>query len=385
MAATQDAKTIDSAATGFISGPLQTVSPAVRALDEIQAGAARARCSDIHLEPYAGGGRVRLRHDGVLRELRALPADLFAQVSSRVKILSGMDIAERRAPQDGRYGFEFEGRTIEARTSAMPTIDGEKIVVRLLDYRTAIPSLEELGMAQALAARFRSCVRGSNGFIVVCGPTGSGKTTTLYSALMQRDVPADNVCTIEDPVEVRLPGLSQVEVNPRAGVSFAAALRGMLRQDPNAVMVGELRDTETASVAAAASLSGVLVLASVHARDAVASLERLRELGIESRTLAAGLSCVVAQRLVRTTCAHCRGQGCLLCENSGFLGRRAVFEALFVDADLRELIAREARLSAVAAKARASGYVTMAENGSELVRRGVTSQAELERATWALL
>lgn len=385
MAATQDAKFIDSADSGFIPGPLQTVSPAVRALDEIQAKAARARCSDIHLEPYRGGGRVRLRHDGVLRELRALPADLFAQVSSRVKILSGMDIAERRAPQDGRYGFEFEGRTIEARTSAMPTIDGEKIVVRLLDYRTAIPSLEQLGMPDALAARFRARVRSSNGFIVVCGPTGSGKTTTLYSALMQRDVPADNVCTIEDPVEVRLPGLSQVEVNPRAGVSFAAALRGMLRQDPNAVMVGELRDTETASVAAAASLSGVLVLASLHARDAIASLERLRELGIDQRTLAAGLSCVIAQRLLRRICASCAGNGCLLCENTGLSGRLAIFEALFVDADLRELIARGAPLSVMADAAKTAGFTTMAQSGGELVRRGITTQEELDRAACGTL
>jgi general secretion pathway protein E len=202
---------------------------------------------------------------------------------------------------------------------------------------------------------------------------------------MQRDVPADNVCTIEDPVEVRLPGLSQVEVNPRAGVSFATALRGMLRQDPNAVMVGELRDAETAAVAAAASLSGVLVLASLHARDAIGSLERLRELGIEPRTLAAGLSCVVAQRLVRRTCTSCAGTGCLLCENTGLSGRRAVFEALFVDAAIREAIACGAALSSIAAAANAAGFVAMAQAAEEIVGRGITTRAEFDRAVFGAL
>ncbi|HET7813425.1 MAG TPA: GspE/PulE family protein [Candidatus Baltobacteraceae bacterium] len=383
MAATQDAKTIDSADSGFTSGPLQTVSPAVRALDEIQSKAALASCSDIHLEPFCGAGRVRVRQDGVLRELRSLPAELFAQVSSRVKILSGMDIAERRAPQDGRYGFEFQGRTIEARTSAMPTVGGEKIVVRLLDYSARVPRLEDLGMPADLAQRFRTCVRSASGFVIVCGPTGSGKTTTLYSALMERDVPADNVCTIEDPVEMRLPGLSQVEVNPRAGVSFASALRGMLRQDPNAVMVGELRDGETAAVASAASLSGVLVLASLHARDAVGSLERLRELGIEPRTLAAGLSCVVAQRLLRKICSNCAGCGCLLCENSGMSGRIAMFETLFVDDTIRDLISNGASSASLAAAARTEGFVPMADRGADLVRRGLTTRQELDRVSCA--
>lgn len=356
------------------------VPPAVRALDEIQAAAIEGRCSDIHFEPFGGGGRVRLRCDGVLRESRTVPAPLFAQISSRVKILSGMDIAERRQPQDGRYAIRFAGRTVEARTSAMPTIEGEKIVLRLLDYDASVPALGDLGMPAPMLERFSASVRAPHGFVVVAGPTGSGKTTTLYASVATRDLRADNICSVEDPVELRLPGLAQVQVNIRAGVTFASALRGFLRQDPDVVMVGELRDAETAAVASAASLSGILVMTTLHANDAFAAIERLVEFGVKRHTIAAGLSAVISQRLLRRNCVACRGSGCERCDGSGFSGRLAIFEAVFLDAHLRSLIACGAASSSLRTYAQTRGYVPMTVHGKERIERGETTADELRRA-----
>ncbi len=377
-------------------------APAVRALDEIHALALQRFASDIHVEPARGGGRVRQRVDGILRETRAFNADLFAQVVSRVKLLAGMDIADRRQPQDGRYAIETHGRSVDARVSSMPTILGEKLVVRLLDHGTDVPSLERLGMPEKYLARFRRVIHAPHGFVVVCGPTGSGKTTTLYAAMAERNLDSQNLCSVEDPVEVRIPGIAQVQINPRAGVTFASALRAFLRQDPNVIMVGEMRDEETAAVAASASLSGQLVMTTLHANDAPKTIDRLVELGVSRHTVAAGLTAIIAQRLVRRLCNDCKrpfeitgalakefnlreglmsyhANGCDHCENSGYRGRTALFECLFIDDAMRALIAGGGSTVSLAELARERDCSPMIADGLRRALFGETSLDELRR------
>ncbi len=377
-------------------------APAVRELDDMHAMAVDCCASDIHIEPQRNGGRVRVRVDGILWESAALTADLYGQVVSRVKLLAGMDIADRRAPQDGRYAIELRGRSIDARASSMPTILGEKIVIRLLDHQTHVPSLEDLGMPAAQLERFRRTVRAPHGFVVVCGPTGSGKTTTLYAAMSERNVDSQNLCSVEDPVEVRMPGVAQVQINERAGVTFAAALRAFVRQDPNVIMVGEMRDEETAAVAASASLSGQLVVTTLHANDAPKTVDRLVELGVSRHTIAAGLSAVVSQRLVRRLCAHCRipvqtrgalakefglpeglrayaAGECAKCRGTGYAGRTAIFEWLFIDDAMRALIAEGGSSVALRELAVARGYEPMVADAVRRVLLGETSFEEVRR------
>jgi type II secretory ATPase GspE/PulE/Tfp pilus assembly ATPase PilB-like protein len=337
-------------------------APAIRALDAIHDCALDSGASDIHIEPLRSGGRVRQRVDGILREARTLSGELYAPVVSRIKLLAGMDIADKRQPQDGRYAIDLRGRCVDARVSSMPTILGEKLVVRLLDHQARVPGLEEIGMSPRHLRRFRSVVNSPHGFVVVCGPTGSGKTTTLYAAMAERNCDAQSLCSVEDPVEVRIPGIAQVQINPRAGVTFSSALRAFLRQDPNVIMLGEMRDEETATVAASASLSGQLVMTTLHAKDAPTAIDRLADLGVSRQTIAAGLSAVVAQRLVRRLCERCRVPyqisaaaasefgvragtvvyrpvGCEACGQTGYSGRTAIFESLFIDEAVRALIA----------------------------------------------
>ncbi len=354
-------------------------APAVRELQAIHADAIAAFASDIHIEPTPAGGRVRERIDGMLRQTRLCDADLFTQLVSRVKLIAGMDIADRRTPQDGRYSIEQEDRVLEARVSSTPTIAGEKLVIRLLDHHAKTPSLNEVGMPVRILEDFRQVVYAPHGFIVVCGPTGSGKTTTLYAALRARDLERDNICTVEDPVEVRIPGLAQVQVNTKAGVTFASALRAFVRQDPNVIMVGEMRDAETAAVASSAALSGQLVLTTLHANDAASAIDRLGELGISRHTIASSLTAVVSQRLLRGSCIRCGSHGCADCAGTGFRGRVAVFEMLTVDGSLRAQIANGAPGFLVAEAARDSGYAPLVEHARELVRAGRTSASEVQR------
>ncbi len=362
----------------------------------------QSAASDIHVEPTRKGGRVRQRVDGILLESGLLTADLYGQVVSRVKLLAGMDIADRRQPQDGRYAIERNGRSIEARVSSMPTIHGEKLVLRLLDHYAGIPSIESLGMPEGMLQRFARAIHAPHGFVVACGPTGSGKTTTLYAAMAQRNVDSQNLCSVEDPVEVRIPGVAQVQVNVRAGVTFASALRAFLRQDPNVIMVGEMRDQETSSVAAAASLSGQLVLTTLHSNDAPRAVERLVELGVSRRTIAAGLSAIIAQRLIRRLCERCRiscevpassarelglhagtrvyrASGCGVCAGTGYTGRLALFECVFINDMLRGLIADGSSSVEFGEAARQSGYEPMIAHGLHLAQTGETSLEELER------
>lgn len=376
--------------------------PAIRAVDDLHDLAVREGASDIHIEPVSGGGRVRYRVDGILREVRRVPAALYIQIVSRVKLLAAMDIADKRQPQDGRYHIELHGRSIDARVSSMPTIAGEKLVVRLLDMHARVPSLEHLGMPASLLERYRRLVHAPHGFLVVCGPTGSGKTTTLYASLAERNVEGQHLCTVEDPVEVRMPGIAQVQVNARAGLTFATALRAFLRQDPNVIMVGEMRDAETASVAISAALSGQLVVTSLHSSDAPRTIERLIELGLKRHAIAAGLSGVVAQRLVRQLCVTCRRRttlgvedaqllglpagtyvyeavGCETCGRSGYRGRTGIFEFFLVTNAIRNEIVAHGSPVKIMELAREVGYEPMLEDGVRRVLEGETSVEELRR------
>lgn len=377
-------------------------APAIRAVDEIHDCAIRHAASDVHVEPTRTGGRVRQRVDGILFEARVLTPELYGQVVSRMKLLAGMDIADRRQPQDGRYAIERNGRCVDARVSSMPSIMGEKLVVRLLDHHARIPTFEALGMPEHLMQRFRRVIHAPHGFVVACGPTGSGKTTTLYAAMAERNVDSQNLCSVEDPVEVRIPGVAQLQVNPRAGVTFASALRAFLRQDPNVIMVGEMRDQETAAVAASASLSGQLVLTTLHSNDAPMAVDRLVELGVSRHTIAAGLSAVLAQRLVRRLCEACRSpfdvpvqlarefgirdgtrtyraNGCTRCGGLGYSGRIALFECIFIDDAMRRLIAEGGSSVAVGELAREGGYEPMIADGLRHVLLGATTLEELRR------
>lgn len=377
-------------------------APAVRVLDEIHDNAVRNSASDIHVEPVRGGGRVRQRVDGILFESKMLSADIYGQVVSRMKLLAGMDIADRRQPQDGRYAIERNDKSIEARVSSMPTLLGEKLVVRLLDHHARTPTLDSLGMPEPALEQFRRVIHSPHGFVLACGPTGSGKTTTLYAAMAERNLDSQNLCSVEDPVEVRIPGVAQVQVNARAGVTFASALRAFLRQDPNVIMVGEMRDEETAAVAASASLSGQLVFTTLHSNDGPKAVDRLVELGVARHTIAAGLSAIVAQRLIRRLCQHCRVEfeisnalacefaveqgarayragGCRACMDSGYAGRLAIFEFVFIDDAMRRCIAAGESSVVLAALARRSGYEPMLTHGVQRALRAETTFEELRR------
>jgi type II secretory ATPase GspE/PulE/Tfp pilus assembly ATPase PilB-like protein len=322
---------------------------------------------------------VRLRVDGMLRESEQLPRELFHTMVSRVKLLAAMDIAERRLPQDGRYLLKRGGRNLDARVSSMPTIAGEKLVVRLLDMQAQVPGLAALGMGPAMLARYRQVIHAAHGFIIVCGPTGSGKTTTLYASLSERNLASQHVCTVEDPVEVQMAGVAQVQVNPKAGLTFASALRAFLRQDPNVIMLGEMRDAESAGVAMSAALSGQLVMTTLHASDAPRAIERLVEFGLHRTTLAAGLSAIVSQRLVRRLCPQCRLKGCARCDGAGYRGRVAIFEVMPMTSEVRSAVARSHPALELAKIAASSGYEPMMSEGLRMVARGETSRVELER------
>lgn len=353
-------------------------APAVRAVDEMHRHAAARHASDVHVEPYAAGGRIRERVDGLLSETRELNAELYAQIVSRIKLLAGMDIADRRQPQDGRYAIELESQSFDARVSSMPTIGGEKLVIRLFASHARVPALADLGMPADCLAQFRRFIQGPHGFIVVCGPTGSGKTTTLYAACGERDRLVQNICSVEDPVEIRIPGVTQVQVHPRAGVTFSSALRALLRQDPDAIMIGEMRDAETAAIAASAALSGRLVLTTLHAGDACSAIERLSELGVPRQTLAAGLTAVIGQRLARRRCTHCR-DGCLLCDSTGYAGRIALFELLVVDDAIRDAIASGWSGAQLASLAQSRGFAPLAAQAAARIASGETTRDDVSR------
>jgi general secretion pathway protein E len=319
----------------------------------------------------------------MLVDVQAIPESLYLPVVSRVKLLASLDIAERRQPQDGRYSIDRAGRHFDARVSAIPTISGERLAIRLLDMRARIPTLEALGMELIMLAEYRRAIHNAHGFVVVCGPTGSGKTTTLYASLAERNVVSQHVCSVEDPVEVRMHGIAQVQVNPRAGVTFASALRAFLRQDPNVIMLGEMRDEESARVALSASLSGQMVLTTLHAGDAARSIERLAELGLSRQTLSSGLTAVVGQRLLRKLCERCkRGiepMGCNACDGTGYRGRIGVFELLVITDEMRHAIANGEPTWRLTALAGDYGYEPMLASARRRMASGDTSLSEIQR------
>ncbi len=378
-------------------------APVIRMINGIIAEAVRAGASDIHLEPYESALVVRMRVDGVLRESLSLNPRITPLLVSRIKVMARLDIAEKRVPQDGRIPLALGGKTLDVRVSTLPSRAGERVVLRILDKDQADLRLEDLGMDPVALDAFRAALREPNGIILVTGPTGSGKTTSLYAGLSLLNDATRNILTVEDPVEYAIDGVGQTQVNPKVGMTFAAGLRAILRQDPDVVMVGEIRDVETASVAVQASLTGHLVLSTVHTNDAAGAVTRLRDMGVEPFLLASTLRLIVAQRLVRRLCSECRraepadaatarlsgvtqgatvwrAQGCGSCNHTGYVGRVGVYETLKIDDKVRRLIAAEADEEALIAAAFPNGG-TLSDRARALVLAGVTSVEEAVRVT----
>ena len=380
-------------------------APVVQIVDLIIAQGAEERTSDIHIEPQQDHLRVRFRIDGVLHDATRLPATLAAPISSRVKLLANLDIVDRRHSQDGQIQTTVDGRPLDIRVGTIETIWGEKVVLRLLERSRSILGLDTLGFAPASLQTFRSLVRSPYGMILVTGPTGSGKTTTLYAALNELNRVEQNVMTIEDPVEYTFEGVNQIQINRLAGITFANGLRSILRQDPDAILVGEIRDKETAEISVQSALTGHLVLSSLHATDAVGAIYRFLEMGIESFMVSSAVTGVLAQRLVRRLCPECvvpyepapeefefyravgghgiifrRGTGCAFCAHTGFHGRMGVFEVLRISDAIKRLLVRDAPPEALRQRAIAEGMTTLKSSGLAKIDEGVTTIAEVMRS-----
>jgi len=383
-------------------------APIVKLVDAILADAVRARASDVHIEPQAGELRIRYRVDGLLRDVMTVPRNAKASTVSRVKIVSGLDIAERRRPQDGRAKLTVDGSTVEARVSTLPTLHGEKVVIRILPRSDNVPRLDKTGLTGAQLEAVTNALVQSQGLILITGPTGSGKTNTLYAGIQHVSTPDRNIVTLEDPVEVQVTGITQVQVSDKAGMTFARGLRSILRQDPDIVLVGETRDQETAELALQASLTGHLVLTTLHTNDAVGAITRLVDMGVEPFLVASSLTLVVAQRLVRTPCVSCktdyapsprtlallglteadiadatpmRGKGCADCGGTGYRGRIGVYEVLPITAELRQVLLTNPTEAAIGAAARAHGMATLRTSALGAAHRGETTYEEVLRAT----
>jgi type II secretory ATPase GspE/PulE/Tfp pilus assembly ATPase PilB-like protein len=356
-------------------------APVVKLVNLLLLEALDARASDLHLESSAGGVSTRYRVDGVLVDAPAPPAHLAAALVSRLKIMAELDIAERRVPQDGRIRLRLRDRQVDVRVSIVPTLDGESVVLRLLDKEQGRVSFGSLGMPTRIAESFEGIVRRPHGIVLATGPTGSGKTTTLYAAIELVRTGREKILTVEDPVEYELRGVAQVPVNEKVGVTFASALRALLRQDPDVLMVGEIRDGETAEIAIQASLTGHLVLSTLHTNDAAGALTRLLDLGVPPFLVASTVEGVLAQRLVRRLCDSCRGNGCRECTSTGYRGRVGVYELLEMTDAIRAAVSARASAQEVLRIARSEGMRTLAEHGAELVAAGVTTAEEVGRVT----
>src|SRR6478672_9413205 len=351
----------------------------VRLVDQLLAEGIAAGASDIHLEAEERGIAVRQRIDGVLRQARVLPRSVAPSLVSRIKILSGLDIADRLRPQDGRARVAVGGAVVDLRVSTLPASHGEKVVVRVLDGRAGLRTLDAIGFVESDLRRIRCLLEQREGLLLVTGPTGSGKTTTLYAALREISARGVNVVTVEDPIEYRLPGIVQVQVHERAGLTFGAALRSIMRQDPDVILVGEIRDRETAEIAIQASLTGHLVLSTLHTNDAASAVTRLIDIGVPGYQIATAIKGVIAQRLLRRRCPDCEGAGCPACEGTGHRGRLAVAEVLVGSPEFERRVAAGASAESIADAARAAGCATLWESGLDLVRRGETTMDELRR------
>jgi general secretion pathway protein E len=378
-------------------------APIIRLLNALLQQAVKERASDIHVEPYEKELEVRTRVDGVLRRVLSPPKIVQDALISRIKIMAGLDIAEKRLPQDGRIRLLVAGRDIDIRVSIIPTVYGERAVLRLLDRMQGILGLGEMGMDEDDEADFEKLLNLANGIILVTGPTGSGKTTTLYAALHRIYSEEKNIITVEDPVEYQIKGIGQIHVNSKVGLSFASGLRSILRQDPDVIMVGEIRDTETAEIAVQASLTGHLVLSTLHTNDAASALARLLDMGVEPFLAASSVVGVLAQRLVRVLCPHCkqayepnptemaffpappsqlfRSSGCDKCGGTGYQGRTGIFELLHVDNGVRSMVTERKDAVSIKNYAITRGMRTLRADGLEKAARGITTLEEILRVT----
>jgi general secretion pathway protein E len=365
-------------------------APIIRMLNALLTQAARDGASDIHIEPYERHSSVRFRVDGSLREVVQPNRALHAALISRLKIMAELDISEKRLPQDGRISLRIGTRAVNVRVSTLPSAHGERAVLRLLDKSESKLTLEAVGMQGEVLNRFKQLIGQPHGIILVTGPTGSGKTTTLYSALQKLDASSLNIMTVEDPIEYELNGVGQTQVNAKIDLDFAKALRAILRQDPDVIMIGEIRDFETAQIAIQASLTGHLVLATLHTNDAPSAVTRLTDMGIEPFLLSSSLLGVLAQRLVRKLCVHCRKQdgqgrwqpvGCSHCNMTGYRGRTGIYELMVANDAVRALIHNRAAESQLFVAAEAAGLRAMREDGQRLIEAGVTSIAEVMSVT----
>jgi type IV pilus assembly protein PilB len=384
-------------------------APVVKLVNGVLARAADEGASDIHFEPQAKDLLVRFRHDGVLHEIMTIPKRLQPGVLSRLKIMADLDIAERRVPQDGRIGLVVGGRPVDMRVASLPTVYGEKIVIRLLDRGNVMLRLEQLGFSEVALGRYTKSFTKPYGAILVTGPTGSGKSTTLYGTLNILNTSDKNIITVEDPVEYRLEGINQVQINPKAGLTFASGLRSILRCDPDIIMVGEIRDKETAQIAVESALTGHLVLSTLHTNDAPGALSRLTEMGVEPFLTASAVDCVIAQRLVRKLCEYCRepypatkellerlgfsrdaverwketqlykAAGCVHCNGTGYKGRIGIYEIMPVTEALERLIVERKSADELARVAVAEGMISLRQDGLERVLQGVTTVEEISR------
>jgi len=385
---------------------LASQAPVIKLVNLMLLEALKDRASDVHVESGADGLRVRQRIDGVLHDMATHPAHYQAAVVSRIKIMANLNIAERRVPQDGRIRLRLSDRDIDVRVSTMPTVHGESVVLRLLDQGGGALGLPDLGMDNATSAQFVRLVERPNGIVLVTGPTGSGKTTTLYAALQRINSPEVKIVTVEDPVEYQIDGLTQIPVNPKAGRTFAGALRSILRHDPDVIMVGEMRDRETAEIAIQAALTGHLVFSTLHTNDAPGGITRLLDMGIEPYLVAATVQGILAQRLVRTICDGCArshrleaeerrrvaeavpdhgeprfriGEGCLLCADTGYRGRTGIYEVMTMTEGLRNLVIARAPLDEIRREAAAAGMVPLQRAAWRKAAEGVTTIAEVLR------
>ncbi|HEX2168218.1 MAG TPA: GspE/PulE family protein [Longimicrobiales bacterium] len=392
----------DAALDDLVS--LANEAPVVKLVNLLLLEALEARASDVHLETYLGGLRVRYRIDGVLQDAAAPPRRLAAAVVSRLKIMAELDIAERRVPQDGRIRLRMRDRQIDVRVSTLPTLHGESVVLRLLDKERGRIELTDLGMSGDTLERFVAVIAKPHGIVLSTGPTGSGKTTTLYAAVDRIRTGAEKIVTVEDPVEYELAGVPQVPVNEKVGLTFANALRSLLRQDPDIMLIGEIRDEETADIATHAALTGHLVLSTLHTNDAATAITRLVDLGIEPYLVASTVEAVLAQRLVRRICEHCAqevpltseersalagvapdmthassGAGCNACRGSGYRGRTGIYELLIMDEEIRAAVHQDTSAGQLAKIATGKGMRLLRDDGLRLVRDGVTTVPEVLR------
>ncbi len=406
VSASDEIDRLAAAALSGVSEADDNEPPTVRIIDLLIEKAVIDRATDIHISPDEKATRISFRIDGIMRPVNVLPRQIHSQIITRVKVMSGINIAEQRVPQDGKINYQYSGRYVDIRTSTSPTHNGENVVMRMLDKANIVMGMDRLGLDPKNHVKISELSKKPHGIVLSAGPTGSGKTTTLYSILQELDALEKNILTIEDPIEYRLPYIKQSQVNEKAGLDFAKAIRHFLRQDPDVILVGEIRDLETAKIAFQAAMTGHLVLSTIHTNDAASCIARLMDLGVESYLIPSSLRAVMAQRLVRRVCPNCaedhelteaeieqygiqndglvsekRGRGCSNCGGTGYRGRSGIFEILNITPDISPLILQQVSSDVILMKAQEKGMQTMRENGLDKIKAGITTLSEVYRVT----